>query len=161
VENISPYLLAVPAIFLAALVYLGVSNLVTAAFERWRRTSSSSPGSRVAPEPDPAERVRVLGQGLVRAGEEIGAIVAEINATTADRAAAIERLQNEIAALDSTRAEYEQRLDAFGVSPALLEYLEKRDRESGRRDVLLFAAGVALPLLVALVDRLLGWRLVT
>jgi hypothetical protein len=140
-----------------------VDRLAGTRFGRWL---SLKPHEQPAQESLKTRAETVIAK-LRASAAETEALVAEMDQIAAARAAAVSNVEDRLATMAAQEEALSKRLEALkelepdaqqAIAAVLDSSLEREGKRSGRRDYLLFAAGVATPFLIQwLIPIFTGW----
>ena len=108
-----------------------------------------------------SERLKNLMQGLTKASSEVDNILAELAQVAGDRAKAVQELEAELAKLEEHQKQLEKRIQdlrevPLPVAEHFAAMVAPGERRSAWRDYTLFAAGVIVSTVIAILLRLAG-----
>jgi len=122
-------------------------------FRRWLRRIMRLP--EAAPK-SYSERLSELTASLSKASAEVDSVLAELSRVAKERGDAVQRLETDLATLESREREIKERIETLQKTPiAVAEHfaklLEPSERRSARRDFILFGAGAVVTTVIAVV----------
>jgi len=103
-----------------------------------------------------SEQLSALTSSLIKSTKQVDIILAELSSVTKDRERALTKLESELSILENREIETKKRIeDLQNIPLAAVEHFAQLttagEKRSARRDYLLFAAGVIVSTLIAIL----------
>jgi len=113
------------------------------------------------PEKPYSERLAELTAGLTKASGEVDAVLAELSQVSLSREAAVQRLETDLATLETREKELKEKIETLEETPLpvaehFAQLLKSGERRGARRDYMLFGAGVVVTTAIAIIIQAVG-----
>ncbi len=118
-------------------------------------------GRKPAQQKPYGERLAELNANLSKASKEVDSILAEMAEVARNREAAVQQLEAGVQALETREKELQKTIDVLEKTPLpvaerFAELVERGEKRSGRRDYILFGAGVGVTTIIAIIIQLVA-----
>jgi prefoldin subunit 5 len=110
-----------------------------------------------------SERLSSLTASLTRASSEVDEVLRELAQVAGDREAAVKKLEGDLAGLEGRERELKDKIEALQKTPLpvaehFAKLLESGERQTRRRDYLLFGTGVGVTTAITVILQLFSRR---
>jgi peptidoglycan hydrolase CwlO-like protein len=112
-----------------------------------------------APQKTYSERLTELTESLTKASREVDTVLLEVAQVSKDRAEAVRQLEADLATMEGREKELKERIKALEQVPlAVADHFAKLvapgEKQSAKRDYLLFGAGVVVSTVIGIIIQL-------
>ena len=103
-----------------------------------------------------SERLAQLTANLTKASREVDNVLAELAQVAGSREAAVQKLEGDLASLESREKELKERINTLEKTPLpvaehFASLIEAGEKQSAKRDYALFGAGVVVTTVIAVI----------
>lgn len=108
-----------------------------------------------------SEKLSNLTESLMKASQEVDSVLSELAQVARDREKAVQKLETELAGLETHEKQLKQRIQELEnvpipVAEHFAKLIVKGEKRSAWRDYILFGAGVVVSTVIAIILKLVG-----